>query len=327
MKYMVFILVVAPILFFPTTVHADLVGIDFSGGIYQIDESTAAILNTATTTSRLNSLSLNSTGDYYSIRYYGWNDIGSYPYQYPQNNRNILTRIDDPITGTSTSLDPVNVTIADPIQVEAVGFSSNDTFYALSNPGTTPGVNDLLYSIDISNGTGSYLGYFSDPTDPYNESARLSYVTSMAFSSDDTLYIWDGSWGLVTADLTTMTYTDVNPSLNSWGGQGSASGQTSPSISAIAFGADGTMYGTGRAIDAEWYDPNFLFSIDPATGAASVIGSFGSYYDDTLDIRGLEYYSHPEGSEMSPIPEPTSILLLGTGLGALGLVAYRRKRK
>ncbi|MBN2318792.1 MAG: PEP-CTERM sorting domain-containing protein [Acidobacteria bacterium] len=31
--------------------------------------------------------------------------------------------------------------------------------------------------------------------------------------------------------------------------------------------------------------------------------------------------------ESNPIPEPTAILLLGTGLGTLGLAAYRRKRK
>ncbi|MBN2318793.1 MAG: PEP-CTERM sorting domain-containing protein [Acidobacteria bacterium] len=34
-----------------------------------------------------------------------------------------------------------------------------------------------------------------------------------------------------------------------------------------------------------------------------------------------------ELDESNPVPEPTSLLLFGTGLGALGLVAYRLKRK
>ena len=43
--------------------------------------------------------------------------------------------------------------------------------------------------------------------------------------------------------------------------------------------------------------------------------------DSKMLIDNLQF------SDSVPVPEPTSILLLGTGLGALGFVTYQRKRK
>ena len=89
------------------------------------------------------------------------------------------------------------------------------------------------------------------------------------------------------------------------------------------------------------------FSYDPTAGnllldiVITNIGNNGYLaFDNRTTAVGIfsRYHNFGEGFEgyglvtqfdydSAPIPEPTSLLLFGTGLGLLGLTAYRRKKK
>jgi len=65
------------------------------------------------------------------------------------------------------------------------------------------------------------------------------------------------------------------------------------------------------------------YTPDGCTKPNKTVFSISGYLTDPMPESFANFGSTSVGS----IPELTSLLLLGTGLGVLGLIAYRRKRK
>jgi hypothetical protein len=71
------------------------------------------------------------------------------------------------------------------------------------------------------------------------------------------------------------------------------------------------------------YGPTSIESAD----LAFMTSNFGIYLDPNCHFYGTLQLDYRILSEGTPVPEPASLLLLGSGLGVLGLAAYRRRRK
>jgi hypothetical protein len=83
--------------------------------------------------------------------------------------------------------------------------------------------------------------------------------------------------------------------------------------------ATGAGYQTSPSIDYTWA----LFEVDAqATGAYTTLGFSGQ------DTGGYYFLDNVSVNERStPVPEPATLLLLGSGLAGLGGIAWRRHRK
>ena len=163
--------------------------------------------------------------------------------------------------------------------------------------------------------------------------------------------------GFLTTALNPTTFNLANDlyRFNVSTGMSTLVGSTSDTLEAIAFSPGGTLYGLGKN------DGN-LYTVNPATAALALVGNVGvsigsptggltfgpngvlyATLDDSLytlstttglatevgssvpGVTSLTGFNSISGlASATAVPEPTSILVLGTGIGAVCLYAARR---
>ncbi len=156
------------------------------------------------------------------------------------------------------------------------------------NPTTFNVANDL-YRFNISTGTTTLVGTTSDT------------LEAIAFSGGGTLY------GLGKNDGNLYTVNPATAALTLVGNVGVSIG--SPT-GGLTFGPTGVLYAT---LD------DSLYTLNPTTGLATEVGS------SIPGVTSLTGFNSISGLAFAAaVPEPSSIVVLGVGIGAVCLYAARR---
>ncbi len=220
------------------------------------------------------------------------------PYGLASANNNLYTfdstadviRQLNPATGATQATLPIGIP---PVLGQGgLAFQSSTVGFLTTalNP-TTFNVANHLYRFNISTGTSTLVGSTSDT------------LEAIAFSPGGTLF------GLGKNDGNLYT---VNPATAALALVGNVGVSIGSPTGGLTFGPNGTLFAT---LD------DSLYTLSTTTGLATEIGS------STPGVTSLTGFNSISGLAFAAaVPEPSSILVLGTGIGAVCLYAARRFR-
>jgi type VI secretion system secreted protein VgrG len=194
----------------------------------------------------------------------------------------------------------------------------------LAQSDTTIAYNSLASELVTQSLTGQDLGGLTLTPGVYlfSSSAQLTgTLTLNAEGDDDAVWVFQIGSTLTTASASNVVFVNLGPSPDNglfWNVGSSATLGTTTAFAGNILAAQSITLNTGATIDCgRALAQNGAVTMDTNTVSTGCVGT------GLVTTNGLDA---PDTSNPSPIPEPASITLFGSGLLALIFVAARRQK-